>query len=52
MTARTARQVETRRKQNNRRIARPKQTRSQGNTGAGRAKLRKQALLKAGRGEA
>lgn len=51
MAARTARAAETRRKKNARRIARPKQTRNQGNTSAIRGKLRKQALLKAGRGE-
>lgn len=49
MAARTARAVETRKKKNRRRIARPAQTRSLGNTAGGRSKLRKQALLKAGR---
>jgi hypothetical protein len=52
MAERTARAVETRRKKKNRRIARPKQTRVQGNSSRGRNALRKQALLKAGRGEA
>lgn len=51
MAARTARAVETRRKKNNRRIARPKQSRIQGNTSGVRNKLRKQALLKSGRAE-
>ena len=49
MAARSARAVETLKKKNSRRIARPKQTRSQGNTAKGRKSLRKQALLKAGR---
>ncbi len=52
MAARTARAVETRRKKNRRRIARPKQSRVQGNSSAVRTKLKKQALLRAGRGEA
>ncbi|MBU1212934.1 MAG: hypothetical protein KJ587_16935 [Alphaproteobacteria bacterium] len=52
MAARTARAAETRKKKNDRRIARPKQSRIQGNTGGVRSKLRKQALLKAGRAEA
>lgn len=52
MAARTARAVETRRKKNRRRIDRPKQTRIQGNTAGVRTKMRKQALLRAGRGEA
>ena len=49
MAARTARAVETRKKKNSRRIDRPNQSRIQGNTGGVRGKLRKQALLKAGR---
>jgi hypothetical protein len=49
MAARTARAVETRKKKNSRRIARPAQTRNQGNTAGARTKARKQALLKAGR---
>lgn len=49
MAARSARAVETLKKKNSRRIARPKQTRSQGNTAKGRKSLRKQSLLKAGR---
>lgn len=51
MAARTARAVETRKKKNARRIARPKQTRIQGNTRGVRTKMRKQALLRAGRPE-
>lgn len=51
MAARTARAVETRRKKNRRRIARPKQTRVQGNSSGVRRRLKKQALLRAGRGE-
>lgn len=51
MAERAQRAVETRRKKKNRRIARPKQTRVQGNSRRGRNALRKQALLKAGRVE-
>lgn len=51
MAARTARAAETRKKKNDRRIARPKQTRMQGNTKGIRTQLRKQALLNAGRAE-
>ena len=51
MAARTARAAETRKKKNDRRSPRPKQTRVQGNTQGVRSKLRKQALLKAGRAE-
>lgn len=49
MANRTARKVEIRRKKNARRIARPSQSRNQGNTGAVRGSLRKQALLRQGR---
>ncbi len=51
MAARTARAAETRKKKNDRRISRPKQTRSQGNTKGVRNQLRKQSLLNAGREE-
>lgn len=52
MAASSARDVETQKKKNKRRIARPKQTRIQGNTHAVRSKMRKQSLLKAGRADA
>ena len=51
MAARSPRAVETRRKKNNHRIDRPKQSRIQGNTSGVRTKMRKMALIKAGRGE-
>ncbi|MEQ8823380.1 MAG: hypothetical protein RIC14_03305 [Filomicrobium sp.] len=52
MATLSARNVETQKKKARRRIARPKQTRIQGNTAGVRTKMRKQALLKAGRSEA
>lgn len=52
MSARSDRNIETRKKKARRRIARPKQSRSQGNTATGRRKSRKQALLRYGRGVA
>lgn len=52
MATLSARNVETKKKKARRRIARPNQTRVQGNTSGVRTKMRKQALLKAGRAEA
>lgn len=49
MASRSARNTETRKKKAARKIARPKQTRSQGNTVGARVRLRKLALQKAGR---
>jgi hypothetical protein len=51
MAARTARNVETRKKKARRRIDRPKQTRPQGNTSGIRTSQRKSALLRQGREE-
>jgi len=49
MASRSARNIENRKKKARRAIARPKQTRSQGNTVGARVRLRKLALQKAGR---
>jgi hypothetical protein len=45
MTKRSARNVETLKKKQKRRIERPKLTRNQGNTATGRRRARKQATL-------
>ena len=52
MATRTARKVETRKKKARRRIARPPQSRNQGNTSGVRTSLRKAALQRQGRDEA
>lgn len=52
MSSRSDRNIETRKKKKRRTLARPKQTRVQGNTAGVRAHLRKQSLLRAGRDEA
>lgn len=49
MARRSLRNIETRKKKAARKIARPKQTRFQGNTVGARVRLRKLALQKAGR---
>lgn len=52
MSSRSDRNIETRKKKARRALARPKQTRIQGNTTGARSRLRKQALQRAGRAEA
>jgi hypothetical protein len=52
MSSRSDRNIETRKKKARRSLPRPKQTRIQGNTAGARTKLRKQALQRAGSGEA
>jgi len=52
MSSRSDRNIETRKKKARRAVPRAKVTRVQGNTAGVRGKLRKQALLRAGRGEA
>lgn len=52
MASRTARKVEIRKKKSSRAIARPKQSRIQGNTAGARTTLRKQAMLRKGRDQA
>jgi len=49
MAARSLRNIETRKKKASRRIARDKISRTQGNSAAGRRKLKKQAGLRYGR---